>query len=101
MKNLIKISFLTMMTLILIGCSADEDVQAVADSLVDEERGLTADIAMCMAKEQKANMSAEDWDIFVGMANDDTASDGGISAEGFGAAIAAGIKCGAPMGPLG
>lgn len=91
-----------MMTLILIGCSADEDVQAVADSLVDEERGLTADIAMCMAKEQKANMSAEDWDVSVGMANDDdTVSASDMSGEGFGAAIAAGMKCGAPMGPTG
>tara|TARA_S200000501_G_C20867660_1_gene762731 strand:- start:1189 stop:1479 length:291 start_codon:yes stop_codon:yes gene_type:complete len=96
MKNLIKISFLTMMTLILIGCSADEDVQAVADSLVDEENGLTADMAMCMAKEQKANLSSEDWDVFVGMAND-TASAGDMSEEAFAVAVAAGIKCGAPF----
>ena len=96
MKNLIKISFLTMMTLILIGCSVDEDVQAVADSLVDEERGMTEDIAMCMAKEQKANLSSEDWDVVVGMAND-TASFSDLSEDAFPVAIAAGMKCGAPM----
>ena len=88
-----------MMTLILIGCSVDEDVQAVADSLVDEESGMTEDIAMCMAKEQKANLSSEDGDVFVGMAND-TASAGDMSEESFAVAIAAGMKCGAPMGPL-
>lgn len=97
MKNLIKISFLTMMTLILIGCSVDEDVQAVADNLVNEENGLTADIAMCMAKEQKANLSSEDWDVVVGMAND-TAKFGDLSEDAFPVTMAAGIKCGAPMG---
>ena len=96
MKNLIKISFLTIMTLILIGCSADEDVQAVADNIVDEDSGLTADIAMCMAKEQKANLSSEDWDVVVGMAND-TASFSDLSEDAFPVAIAAGMKCGAPM----
>ena len=96
MKNLIKISFLTMIALILIGCSADEDVQAVADNIVDEDSGLTADIAMCMAKEQKANLSSEDWDVVVGMAND-TASFSDLSEDAFPVAIAAGMKCGAPM----
>mgnify|MGYP001229934003 CR=1 FL=1 len=98
MKNLIKISFLTMMTLILIGCSVDEDVQAVADNLVNEENGLTADIAMCMAKEQKANLSSEDWDVVVGMANG-TAEFGDLSKDSFTVAMAAGMKCGAPMAP--
>ena len=85
-----------MIALILIGCSADEDVQAVADNIVDEDSGLTADIAMCMAKEQKANLSSEDWDVVVGMAND-TASFSDLSEDAFPVAIAAGMKCGAPM----
>ena len=85
-----------MIALILIGCSVDEDVQTVADNIVDEDNGLTAEIAMCMAKEQKANLSSEDWDVVVGMAND-TASFSDLSEDAFPVAIAAGMKCGAPM----
>ena len=96
MKNLIKISLFSMIALILIGCSVDEDVQTVADNIVDEDSGLTAEIAMCMAKEQKANLSSEDWDVVVGMAND-TASFSDLSEDAFPVAIAAGMKCGAPM----
>ena len=99
MKNLIKISFLTMMTLILIGCSVDEDVQAVADSLVDEESGMTEDIAMCMAKEQKANMSAEDWELRVEMANGTKGFMDSTESQ-FMAIGASVVKCDAPLGPL-
>tara|TARA_B100000287_G_scaffold185263_1_gene175183 strand:- start:34 stop:330 length:297 start_codon:yes stop_codon:yes gene_type:complete len=95
MKNLIKISFFTMIVLILIGCSVDEDVQKVADDLVNEERGITEDIAMCMAKEQKANLSSEDWDVVVGMV-DDTADMSDLSKDAFNVFMASGMECGAP-----
>ena len=97
MKNLIKIIFLTMMTLILIGCSVDENVQAVADSAVDEEGGLTEDIAMCMAKEQKANMSAEDWELRVEMAKGTKDLFKDSTETLFKAVVASGVKCGAPL----
>ena len=95
MKNLIKISFFTMIALILISCSVDEDVQKVADNLVNEERGITEDIAMCMAKEQKANLSSEDWDVVVGMV-DDTADTSDLSKDAFKVFMASGMECGAP-----
>jgi len=95
MKNLIKISFFTMIALILTGCSVDEDVQKVADNLVNEERGITEEIAMCMAKEQKASLSPEDWDVVVGMV-DDTADMKDLSKDAFMALMASGMKCGAP-----
>jgi len=96
MKNLIKISFFTMIALILISCSVDEDVQKVADNLVNEERGITEDIAMCMAKDQKANLSSEDWDVVVGMV-DDTADTSDLSKDAFKVFMASGLRCDAPV----
>ena len=96
MKNLIKISFFTMIALILISCSVDEDVQKVADNLVNEERGITEDIAMCMAKDQKANLSSEDWDVVVGMV-DDTADTSDLSKDAFQVFMASGLRCDAPL----
>tara|TARA_B100001996_G_scaffold308899_1_gene250480 strand:+ start:982 stop:1275 length:294 start_codon:yes stop_codon:yes gene_type:complete len=95
MKNFIKINILMLMTLFIVGCSSDPEVQAVADNLVNESSGLDQSIADCMAKEAKSSMTDEEWDAYHAMVVDNDRS--GMSEGIFTKMIGAGVKCGAPM----
>ena len=97
MKNFIKIIFLMLMTLFIVGCSSDPEVQEVADGLVNESTGITQKIANCMAKDAKSSMTDEEWDAYHEM----VAGDGdmsGMTEDLFVKVMAAGVKCNAPFG---
>ncbi len=65
MKNFVKILFLMLMTLFIVSCSSDPEVDAVAEKLsADSDGNVSEGDAKCVAKAMKKELSDEDWTAY-------------------------------------
>ena len=72
MKNFIKIIFLMLMTLFIVGCSSDPEVDALVDAMVAEGEGEVSEKqAKCMVNGIKDGATDDQWDMFVGITLED------------------------------
>jgi len=98
MKNFIKITFLMLMTLFIVGCSSDPEVDALVDAMVAEGEGeVSKKQAKCMVNGIKDGATDDQWDMFVGMTLEDEQPEDlealfTIAGLTMGAAIKCGVK---------
>jgi len=72
MKNFIKIIFLMLMTLFIVGCSSDPEVDALVDAMVAEGEGAVSEKqAKCMINGIKDGATDDQWDVFVAVTLED------------------------------
>ena len=64
MSKILKISFMTLAAIFLIGCGGDSDMDALVDAMVSDGE-MNAKEARCVLKNMKDVMSADEWESFV------------------------------------
>tara|TARA_B100000427_G_scaffold331_1_gene293 strand:+ start:561 stop:854 length:294 start_codon:yes stop_codon:yes gene_type:complete len=64
MSKILKISFMTLAAIFLIGCGGDSDMDAMVDSMVSEGE-VNAKEARCILNNMKGTMTADQWASFV------------------------------------
>ena len=99
MKNFIKITFLMLMTLFIVGCSSDPEVDALVDAMVAEGEGEVSEKqAKCMVNGIKDGATDDQWDMFVGMTlEDEQPEDLEALFTIAGLTMGAAIKCGVEL----
>ena len=95
MKNFVKILFLMLMTLFIVSCSSDPEVDAVAEALASGSDGKVSESdAKCVAKAMKKELSDEEWTAYHAFIVEDGESPG---MEMFGKQAGAMLSCGVEM----
>tara|TARA_Y100000996_G_scaffold374018_1_gene323909 strand:+ start:310 stop:603 length:294 start_codon:yes stop_codon:yes gene_type:complete len=64
MSKILKISFMTLAAIFLIGCGGDSDMDALVDAMVSDGE-MNEKQARCVLKNMKDVMSADEWESFV------------------------------------
>lgn len=65
MKNFVKILFLMLMTLFIVSCSSDPEVDAIAEKIAADSDGKVSEgDAKCVAKAMKKELSDEDFTAY-------------------------------------
>ena len=96
MNNILKISFMTLAAIFLIGCGGgDPEMDAMVDSMVSD-REVTEKQARCMLKNLKETMSADEWESYVSAELEGTEFDGDPF-EVLGILMGSAMKCGVKL----
>ena len=95
MSKILKISFMTLAAIFLIGCGGDSDMDALVDAMVSDGE-MNAKEARCVLKNMKDVMSADEWESFVSAELEGTEYSGD-SWEVVGMMIGSAAVCGVDM----
>ena len=95
MSKILKISFMTLAAIFLIGCGGDSDMDALVDAMVSDGE-MNEKQARCVLKNMKDVMSADEWESFVSAELEGTEYSGD-QWEVVGMMLGSAVVCGVDM----